>query len=123
MMVIIGIAFSSAAWGGIGEKAAGTYLAVGRDSAQILQVSQDGNLRRIFSRQFNGGVLDLPFSDSWGSWKATGAREMTAKVANLNFTSDTRDFTGVAGATYVIKFDEEFQTANVTYKGAVFPLE
>ncbi len=102
------------------QKSAGTYLAIG-DSARILQISQDGNLRHIFSQQFSGGALDLPFSNSWGSWKEAGEREMTAKMASLTFKSGTHEFIGVAGATWVIKFDEEFLTANVTYKGAIFP--
>ena len=72
VMVMTWIAFSSDGWAGLGQKSAGTYLAVGEDSAQILQISQDGNLRLIFSIQFSGGVLDLPFSDSSGSWKETG---------------------------------------------------
>ncbi len=120
VMVMTWIAFSSDAWAGLGQKSAGTYLAIG-DSAWILQISQDGNLRHIFSKQFSGGVLHLPFSNSWGSWKETGEREMTAKMVNLTFKSGTREFMGVAGATWVIKFDEEFLTANVTYKGAIFP--
>ena len=121
VIVITWIAFSSAAWAGLGEKSAGTYLAVEADGARILQISQDGNLRHIYSKQFSGGVLDLTFSDTWGSWKEAGEREMTAKMANLTFKSGIGKFTGVAAATWVIKFDEKFQTANVTYKGAIFP--
>ena len=121
VIVITWIAFSSDAWAELGQKSAGTYLAIGEDSARILQISQDGNLRHIFSKQFSGGVLNLPFSNSWGSWKETGEREMTAKVAELTFKRGTGQFMGVAGTTYVIKFDDEFETASVTYKGAIFP--
>ena len=121
VIVMTWIAFASVAWAGLGQKSAGTYLAIGEDSARILQISQDGNLRRISSRQFSEGTLDVLYSNSLGSWQETGEREMTAKVAEVTFKRRTGQFMGVAGTTYVIKFDEEFLTANVTYKGAIFP--
>ena len=107
--------------GGLGEKIAGTYLAVLVDGAQILQISQDGNLSFIFSIQFsNSGVLGESFSDTLGSWKKTGQREITAGTVNLSFHNGTLFF-GVAATTYVIKFDQKFQTGTLTCQGRIFP--
>ncbi len=107
--------------GGLGKKISGTYLSVQEDEAQALQISEDGNLSIIISFQFSGGVLDLLFSDTLGSWKKTGKREITARTVNLNFESGDATFAGVAIATYLIKFDKKFRTANVTCEGAIFP--
>ena len=108
--------------GGLGDKIAGTYLAVSENGAQILQISQDGNLSFIFSIQFSGdGALGESFSDTLGSWKKTGIREITAGTVNLDFQSGTGFFIGVAATTYVIKFDEKFQTGTVTCQGRTFP--
>ncbi len=106
--------------GGLGKKIAGTYLAVQDDAAQILQISEDGNLSFIFSIQFSGGVLDLLFSDDLGPWKKTGKREITARTVNLNFESGGAPFAGVAIATYLIEFDKKFRTANVTCEDSIF---
>ncbi len=106
---------------GLGKQIAGTYLGVQKDAAQILQISEDGNLSVILSIQFSGGAADLRFSNSLGSWKKTGEREITAKVVDVDFRSKDGTFAGVAAATYVIKFDKKLQPASVTYEGAVFP--
>jgi len=88
--------------GGLGDKIDGTYLAVMENGAQVLQISQDGNLSFIFSIQFStGGVLGESFSDTLGSWKKTGQREITAGTVNLSFQS--------------------FQTGTVTCQGRIFP--
>ncbi len=110
--------------GGLGKRIAGTYLAVQDGEAQALQISEDGNLSIIISIQFSGGVGVLLFSDTLGSWKKTGKREITARIVNLNFhnleSGDFGKFAWVATATYLIKFDKKFQAANVTCEGALF---
>ncbi len=106
---------------GLGKKIAGTYLGVQKDAAQILQISEDGNLSVILSIQFSGGAAGLRFSNALGSWKKTGKREITAKAVDLDFRPKDGTFAGVGAATYVINFDEKFQTASVTSEGAVFP--
>ncbi len=110
--------------GGLGRKIAGTYLAVqGGEGpqAQALQISEDGNLSIIISVQFSSGVGEVLFSNTLGSWKKTGRREITARVVNLNFDSMMDGmFAGVATATYLIKFDKKFQAASVTCEGALF---
>ena len=108
--------------GGLGGKIAGTYLAVMENGAQVLQISQDGNLSFIFSTQFSpGGVLGESFSDTLGSWKKTGQREITAGTVNLTFQNFGPGFIGVAATTYVIKFDQKFQTGTVSCQGRIFP--
>ena len=108
--------------GGLGDKIAGTYLAVMADRSQVLQISQDGNLSFILSIQFSSsGVLGESFSDTLGSWKKTGQREITARTVDLAFQSGPGPFVGTAAATYVIKFDQKFQTGIVTCQGRIFP--
>jgi hypothetical protein len=109
--------------GGLGDKIAGTYLAVMENGeAQILQISQDGNLSFIVSFQFSGGgVLGALFTDTLGSWKNTGQREITAGTINLGFLNGSGFFIGVAAATNVIKFDQKFQTGTMTCQGRIFP--
>ena len=106
---------------GLGKKIAGTYLGVQKDAAQTLQISGDGNLSVILSIQFSGGAAGLRFSNALGSWKETGERKITAKTVDLDFRPKDGTFAGVSAATYVINFDEKFQTASMNWKGAVFP--
>ena len=107
--------------GGLGDKIAGTYLAVLVDGGQMLQISRDGNLSFVFSIQFSpSGVLGESFSDTLGSWKRTGQREITAGAANLAFQNGSVFF-GVATTTYVIKFDQKFQTGTLICQGRLFP--
>ncbi len=106
---------------GINKNIAGTYLGVQKDAAQILQISEDGNLSMILSIQFSGGAAGLRFSNILGSWKETGEREITAKAVDLDFRPEGGTFAGVGAATYVITFDEKLQTATVSIEGAVYP--
>ena len=107
--------------GGLGDKIAGTYLAVTENGAQVMQISQDGNLTFTHSIQFtNSGVLGESFSDTLGSWKKTGQREITAGTVDLGFQNGSV-FLGVGAATYVIKFDQKFQTGTETCQGRIFP--
>ena len=106
---------------GLSKKVAGTYMGVQKDGAQILQISEDGNLSMMLSIQFSGGAAGLRFSNGLGSWKETGEREITAKVVDLDFRPEDGTFAGVGAATYVIKFDKKLQTAIVSSEGAVFP--
>jgi hypothetical protein len=111
---------SPASVDGLGDKIAGTYLAVQNDGAQVLQINRDGNLRLVLSIQFSGGALGASFSNTLGSWNTTGRREVTARTVDLTFQSGNVFF-GVAAATVVITFDETFETAIATSEGAIFP--
>ena len=112
---------------GLGDKVAGTYLAVTENGATILQISRDGNLSSILSIQFTGGgVIGESFSNTLGSWKKTGTREITATTVDLNFKSDLNfpsapEFIGVAATTNIMKFDQKFQTGTMTCQGRIFP--
>jgi hypothetical protein len=112
---------------GLGDKVAGTYLAVTENGATILQISRDGNLSSILSIQFTGGgVIGESFSNTLGSWKKTGTREITATTVDLNFKSDLNfqsgpEFIGVAATTNIMKFDQKFQTGTMTCQGSIFP--
>ena len=110
---------------GLGDKVAGTYLAVTKNGATILQISRDGNLSSILSIQFTGGVIDESFSNTLGSWKKTGTREITATTVDLNFQSGPGQsgpvFIGVAATTNIMKFDQKFQTGTMTCQGRIFP--
>jgi hypothetical protein len=111
---------------GLGDKVAGTYLAVTENGATILQISRDGNLSSILSIQFTGGgVIGESFSNTLGSWKKTGTREITATTVDLNFKSVPGfigvAFIGVAATTNIMKFDQKFQTGTMTCQGRIFP--
>ena len=108
---------------GLGDKVAGTYLAVTENGATILQISRDGNLSSILSIQFTGGVIRESFSNTLGSWKKTGTREITATTVDLNFQSESGliVFIGVAATTNIMKFDQKFQTGTMTCQGSIFP--
>ena len=110
---------------GLGDKVAGTYLAVTENGATILQISRDGNLSSILSIQFTGGVIRESFSNTLGSWKKTGTREITATTVDLNFQSVPGQngpvFIGVAATTNIMKFDQKFQTGTMTCQGSIFP--
>ena len=107
--------------GGFGTFGVGTYLAIQKDSATILQIHGDGTLGLIFSAQFGGGVLSDPFSNTLGSWKRSGLGELTATTVDITFERESGVFVGVAAATYIIQFDRWFQSARVTCKGEIFP--
>ena len=107
--------------GGLGDKIAGTYLSVLPDRSQVLQINQDGNLSFIFSIQFSSAGVLGSFSNTLGSWKKTGQREITATTVDLTFQSGTGLFIGTAATTYIVKFDQKFQTGTVTCEGRVFP--
>ena len=107
--------------GGLGLYKAGTYLAIEDDGATILQINHDGNLSLIFSGQFAGGVFGDPFSNTMGSWRWSGLRELTATAVDITFEHENGEFVGVAAATYVMKFDKKWQSVQVTCDGAIFP--
>ena len=104
---------------GFGQKAAGTYLAVQKDTSQILQIRADGTFSIILSIQFSGGVLGEPFSTVLGSWKKIERRQITARIVDIVHKPDGTFF-GTASGTYGMRFDEEFQVVDVTCEGAIF---
>ena len=123
LLGVLGQTSPTSAFGpdGFGAHGVGTYLAIQEDSATILQIHRDGTMGLIFSGQFAGGVLSDPFSNTLGSWKRSGLRELTATTVDITFESEGGVFVGVAAATYIIKFDRWYQSARVTCKGEIYP--
>jgi hypothetical protein len=70
---------------GHGGDFAGTYSASLPERAEILQLHRDGTAMITLSDQVTSGAGGFTFSDSFGSWKVTGPRTLTARFLNLNF--------------------------------------
>jgi hypothetical protein len=78
----------------------GTYLASLPQRAEILQLHQDGTAEITLSDQVTSGAGGFTFSDSFGSWKVTGPRKLTARFLNLNFdVTGPPAFSGTAAWT------------------------
>jgi hypothetical protein len=74
----------------VADSFAGTYMATLPQRAEILQLHQDGTASITLSDEVTAGAGGFTFSDSFGSWKVSGPRTLTARFVNLNF-----DVTGV----------------------------
>jgi hypothetical protein len=103
--------------GGDANDFAGTYLASLPTRAEILQLHADGTAEITLSDQVTSGAGGLTFSDSLGSWKVAGPRQLTARYLNLNFSGT--DFSGTAVVDYVYQF-EDFRTINASCQGKIF---
>jgi hypothetical protein len=105
-----------------GRLVAGTYvvsLTPAQGLSRILTISADGNLSSMQSLQFSG-IGGFAFSNQQGAYKRTGPREITAQVVNLNTAPDTQEFQGIAIATYILTFDQRFQSVHGQVDGRVF---
>jgi len=100
----------------------GTYYATPTPQAEILQIHNDGTAILTTSDQVTVGAGGLTFSDSIGSWRAIGARKLSARFLNLNFagTVPTATFAGTAVVDYVYQFAANFNTISVTCQGKIF---
>jgi len=106
----------------LGKKVAGTYLGfVNGVINHIVSLTADGYLSSLSKIQFSGGAARLAFSDQQGEWKKTGKRQITSTVVDFAYDRTTGVVAGPAVATYILDFDEDFQTGTLTVKGAVFP--
>jgi len=106
----------------LGKKVAGTYLGfVNGVISDIVSLTADGYLSSLSKTQFSGGAAGLAFSDQQGEWKKTGKRQITSTVVDFAYDRTTGVVAGPAVATYILDFDEDFQTGTLTVKGAVFP--
>jgi len=101
----------------------GTYLASLPDRAEILQLHQDGTAEITLSDQVTSGAGGFTFSDSLGSWKVAGPRQLTARYLNLNFdvTTPAATFSGTAVVDYSYQFSANFRTIDTTCQGKIFP--
>lgn len=105
-----------------GRGFAGTYIATLPERAEILQLHRDGTAEITLSDQVTAGAGGFTFSDSFGSWKITGARKLAARFVNLNFDiTGVPSYTGAAVVDYVLQFAPNFQTFTASCQGKIYP--
>lgn len=101
---------------------AGTYTATLPERAEILQIHRDGTAEITLSDQVTAGAGGFTFSDSFGSWKITGPRTLSARFLNLNFdVTGTPSYTGVAVVDYRLQFAPNFRTFSASCLGKIYP--
>jgi hypothetical protein len=90
--------------------------------AEILQLRQDGTAGITLSDEVTSGAGGFTFSDSYGSWKITGPRKVTARFLNLNFdVTGPPTYTGVAVVDYTLLFAADFRTFSASCQGKIYP--
>ena len=108
----------------LGKKISGTYLAVTKNGTRIVQIERNGNLSLIMTEQLiGGGAIGESYSNTMGSWKKRGKREIATVTVDLSYFSQDNSYMGVAKASCGIMFNEEFTEATMTCDGAVYPPE
>ena len=107
--------------GKFNKRVAGTFLSIDGQETILLQINQDGNLTAIFSSQFSGGALNDPFSNSLGTWKRSGIRDITAQVLDITFLGESGEIIGVGSAQYFLTFNKTFHSAKFRCQGSIFP--
>jgi hypothetical protein len=101
---------------------AGTYMATLPSRAEILQLHRDGTASITLSDQVTAGAGGFTFSDSFGSWKVTGPRTLTARFVNLNFdVTGVPAYTGAAVVDYTFQFAPALQTFSTSCQGKIYP--
>ena len=107
---------------GQGADYTGTYIATLPERAEILQLHRDGTAEITLSDQVTAGAGGFTFSDSFGSWKVTGPRTLTARFVNLNFdVTGVPAYTGAAVVDYTLQFAPAFQTFSASCQGKIYP--
>lgn len=105
-----------------GNAYTGTYIASLPARAEILQIHGDGTAEITLSDEVTSGAGGFTFSDSFGSWKATGLRTLTARFLNLNFdVTGPPAFSGTAVVDYTYHFAPGFHTMQASCSGKIFP--
>jgi len=101
---------------------AGNYFATLPDRAEILQLHQDGTAGMTLSDEVTAGAGGFTFSDSYGSWKITGRRQVSARFLNLNFdVTGPPAYTGIAVVDYTFLFSDDFRTFAASCQGKIYP--
>lgn len=102
---------------------AGTYSASLPQRAEIMQLHADGTAGMTLSDQVTAGAGGFTFSDSRGSWKAVGARRLSARFLNLNFdlTGAVPAYSGMAIVDYVLQFAPDHRTFTASCQGKIYP--
>jgi hypothetical protein len=101
---------------------AGNYFATLPDRAEILQLHQDGTAGMTLSDEVTAGAGGFTFSDSYGSWKIAGPRQVSARFLNLNFdVTGPPAYTGIAVVDYTLRFSTDFRTFAASCEGKIYP--
>ncbi len=101
---------------------AGTYMATLPSRAEILQLHRDGTASITLSDEVTSGAGGFTFSDSFGSWKITGPRTLTARFVNLNFdVTGPPAYTGAAVVDYTYQFAPGLGTFSASCQGKIYP--
>jgi hypothetical protein len=107
---------------GGGSGFTGTYIATLPERAEILQLHRDGTAEITLSDQVTAGAGGFTFSDSFGSWKVTGPRKLSARFVNLNFdvTGPAAAYSGAAVVDYTLQFAANHRTFSASCSGKIF---
>jgi len=118
-LVLLALGAGSAAAQGF----AGTYIASLPERAEILQLHSDGTAMITLSDQVTAGAGGYTFSDSFGSWKVSGPRTLSARFVNLNFdlTGSVPTYSGAAVVDYTLHFGHNFATFTASCAGKIYP--
>lgn len=105
-----------------GADFAGTYYASLPERAEILHLNAGGTAGITLSDQVTSGAGGFTFSDSMGSWRATGPRHVKARFMNLNFdlTGVAPAYTGFAVVDYDFDFAHDKKTFQASCQGKIY---
>ncbi|HKI01225.1 MAG TPA: hypothetical protein VKK31_04545 [Thermoanaerobaculia bacterium] len=121
-LLVVGTSLVSADPPGKREDFAGNYFASLPERAETLQLHQDGTAGQTLSDQVTAGAGGFTFSDSYGSWKITGPRQVFARFLNLNFDiTGPPAYIGVAVVDYTLQFAPDFRTFTASCLGKIYP--
>jgi hypothetical protein len=99
----------------------GTYMATLPYRAEILQLHRDGTAEITLSDQVTSGAGGFTFSDSFGSWKISGARTLSARFVNLNFdVTGPPAYTGAAVVDYIFQFGPALRSFTASCRGRIY---
>ncbi len=122
-LVALGAKFASADPQDQGAGFAGTYYASLPERAEIMTLHKDGTAGMTLSDQVTAGAGGFTFSDSLGSWRVSGPRQLSARFLNLNFdvTGPFATFSGIAVVDYALSFSADRDTFTASCNGKIFP--
>ena len=123
VLAVSGLAASRArADGDGGGSYAGTYSATLPERAEIMHLHEDGTAGITLSDQVTAGAGGFTFSDSMGSWKVVGPRQLSARFLNLNFnlTGAAPTYTGMAVVDYNLLFAPDRKSFSASCQGRIF---
>ena len=122
VLLTLGTSPASAAPPGKAKDFAGNYFASLPERAETLQLHEDGTAGQTLSDQVTAGAGGFTFSDSYGSWKITGPRQVFVRFLNLNFDiTGPPAYIGVAVVDYTLQFAQDFRTFSASCQGKIYP--